>query len=202
MKDEVKVAIIAEDNRLVEFLRPAIAALAHDADIEVCIDPIEKTRGCRPEALRRIALATQADLVTVGVDSDGPTHGMSGLTPRQKKQALIQRLGTALDGAILAIAFPCVEAWLLAEPNAFKQGLEAALGRPFHMPVHWPTPRKERKAKEALGSVVAVGIEGNLPRAGFEYADLIVRKMNLRDSPSESLRAWAREFERRLGEFR
>jgi hypothetical protein len=191
------VAIIAEDVRFVDFLVPAICTMAGGAGVQVRFEAVEKTRGCRPERLRQLAsdIRPRVDVITIGVDSDGPTHGAHGLSRRQKGQHLTQRLGSDSVGAVLAIAVPSVEAWLLADAGAFRDGIETALGLRFQMPRHWPNPRSERQAKEGLGSVVFGGIGASLPLAGFEYAEYIVPKMSLRDSPNESLRAWVRQFE-------
>jgi hypothetical protein len=196
----IRIGLIAEDVSLVYFLCPAIETISECAGVPSKISAIEKTKGCRPERLKQLiqAVRPKADILVVGIDSAGPTHATRTQSARQKRRALMRRLGAELEGTIMAIAAPCVEMWLLSDPTAFRDGIQAGLGIEFDLPSRWPIVRSERQAKAALGLILKVHAKTSLLMAGFEYSDQIVRKMRLTNSPNESLRDWARDFENRL----
>lgn len=197
-------ALIVEDRRLADFLVPAIRSIACGSADDLEVYSPEPVRGCRAQVLQqRIeGVLRQADIIVIGVDSAAPGHARRARTHRQKAKYLRSVVHIPAS-ASLAVAAPCVEAWLLADPAAFAAGLEAGVGRPFTRPHIWPTPADERDAKRVLGSVISDGFGAQtvLSRSGFEFADEIVGRARLVDSSSESLAEWARDLRRRLDEI-
>lgn len=192
-----RVSLIVEDSNFRDFLLPACERLGGECGVEVTFGPVEKTFGCGPRLLEKHAgsLAGFHDIVVIGADAGGAHHRARRLTYRQKARALQKIVGHGASGLIFAVAEPCIEAWILSDPNAFAAGLREASGQPFTAPAAWPPPPKtEREAKEALGLVVRHGVGGALPRVGFEYADEIVSRMKLKDSTNASLRDWANRY--------
>ena len=198
----LRIQVVAEDVNLVDFIVPAVESIAASIPSPVDVRATEPVHGCRIAVLadRVAAVASVADLVIVGVDASAPGHKVRARTHRQKAQHLAGRVALP-DHVSLAIAAPCVEAWLLADPVAFSEGLTVAVGG-FSKPAEWPVPRSELDAKSSLGRAVHEGVGGSLPRAGFEFARDIVGRARLRDSSNVSLAAWSKDLDRRLRALR
>ncbi len=191
----VSLGIIAEDIRLVDFLRPAIGKLAGPGAVELL--RIEKIRGCRGRRLRDVYPAIRSECALVVVAADAKIEGKP-VTHRRKARALETFLGGRDPGLLPAVAAPSVEAWLLCDPTSFAAGISEGTGGRFRKLAEWPNPRSERSAKEALGRLIHEGCGGHLPRSGFEYAPEIVARMDLLHAPNRSLADWARAFVERI----
>ena len=135
-------------------------------------------------------------MVVVGADSDGAWHQQRAASARQKAANLSRILGVADLRLVFAVAEPSVEAWLMADPEAFREGLKEALGIAFRPPAHWPVPQREREAKEALTRLVHDALGDHLSRDGFEFADSIVPGMSL-DRP-QALAQFVRDLSRAI----
>jgi hypothetical protein len=193
------VALVAEDERLLRFTLAAARRVACDR-AELRATPV--LGGCRAKSLRheierQVALGT--DLVIVAADAHGARHRRSA-SWKQERQELLAGLQEHAEHLLAAVADPCVEGWMLAHPAALEAGLEAATGRECRSVAAVPTFSSERDARRALGSHVRALTGHSLTLAGVEYAEEILAELNPLDSPAESLRAWARELDRRLRE--
>lgn len=187
------VGLVVEDINYSYFLVPVCERLGREVGVDVRVCGIEKTFGCNSMVLRERSrqLAEAADLLVIGADAAGERHRGGRASYRQKARALMEIVGNPPVRASFAVAEPCVEAWLMSDARAFAEGLGASLAQPFRSPPEWPRPTREREAKEALSQLVAVGTGGALLGMGFEFADEIVARMRLTDSPSISLATWA-----------
>ena len=198
MTGPVRVGVVGEDLGFADFLGPWIDRIAADRSIPTEVVPAELTHACRPAQLRNWLerLEPRCDLLVVGADSGGSTHARTTRSYRRKVQDMAPLVDARAKPVVLAVAEPSVEAWLIADPSAFADGITAGTGVRFRVPAVWPRPRGERDAKEALGRLLAEGLGEPLLRNGFEFAPEIVRRMT--PGSSESLDAWVREFERTL----
>lgn len=195
----IRVVVVAEDLRLAEFVVPALERLGATGPDTLRILVTEHVHGCRPRVLahRIEGVVGSCDLLVVAADASAPGHQTRSRSHRQKRRRLASVVAPAANPCF-AIAAPSVEAWLLADRDAFLGGLHAGTGTPVTAPATWPAPRDETEAKTALGRVVHDVLGSSLPRAGFEYARSIVARARLEDSDSPSLADWARDVASRL----
>jgi hypothetical protein len=193
---ERRIHLIVEDVRFRDLLVPAIRDLGTQAGVQLSIETPTVLWGCRgpllQECLRRLS---GCDVVVIGADAGGATHRRR-ISYRQKHQGLSRLAGGGPPPRSLAVAEPSVEAWIMADPQAFAAGLTEGLRRPVAVPPTSAIPRTERGAKEQLGRTIQRVVGEPLARSGFEYAELIVANSDLLNSRSESLRSWARDFRR------
>jgi hypothetical protein len=190
----IRTALVVEDSRFEDFLLPACRGIARTCEVHLEITTA-RTYGCNPRLLRELcSRSVQAsDVVLVGADAAGERHRRAAASYRQKTRSLREILDGLMGRIVFAVAEPCVEAWLISEAGALASGLETGLGVAFRRPSSWPVPRGERQAKELLGTLISDGIGASLPRAGFEFAEEIVGRMDLYTSASRSLASWANE---------
>lgn len=191
-----RVIVAAEDVRFLDFLRPSLELLSDPCQLQFI--RAFSVRGCRPRTLQQElrAIDSSYDLIVVGADAK---HGRK-LSYRQKARLMRELLEEFMPRLSLAIADPCIEAWLLHNPEALMHGLEQGLEQPFLPPSSWPIPKTEAEAKNELGRLLKHGLGDGLPRAGFEFANEIVSYMDLPNSTSASLREWAVDVQRRIHE--
>lgn len=194
-----RVALFGEDRNFVDFLVPVVESVAQRTQrrIEWCARA--PLHGCRGMQLRHEIerVAAMADLVIVGADAAGRHHASRGRGHRRKAAELRSFLGNQ-PHYVMAVADPCVEAWLYCQPNAFALALEGALDTRFRMPNAWPVPRTERQAKDQLGQLIRIGLGADLLRNGFEYAREIVDRVLAEPLSSPSLSDCVRAIEREL----
>lgn len=189
----LRLGLVVEDGRFVDFLTPCLERLARDSHVAVSISVLGKTNGCRTEVLRTHCRdVVGVDQLVIGVDSSGTSHAEQGLTYRQKARRINDVLAGVAPAPLLAVAQPSVEAWIYADPRGFSEGLSAALGVPFRAPANWPQPKNERQAKDLLGRLIKDGTGEVLPRASFEFAGQIVQRARLVDSDNRSLADFSR----------
>jgi hypothetical protein len=195
-----RVALVAEDRRFVDFLQPAIHALARELGRFVKVDPVVKLHGCRPRQLHRECerIHADCDVLVVAADAAGGTRARSASSHRRKAQLLRPLVEPWSGKLVLALAAPSVEAWLWSDQAAFSAGLSAGLGEKFRAPSRWARAASEPEAKSELGRLIREGTGQALARAGFEFAPEIVGRMRLVDSPSPSLAEWARDMRAHL----
>jgi hypothetical protein len=193
----MRIALAVEDVNFEYFLRPACERLADQCVTPIDIVRVEKTHGCNTVLLRSFVerLAGMSDLVIVATDSAGIHHRSRATTYRKKARALQASLAGCPTTPLFAIAEPCVEGWLISDPQALTAGIREGSGHPFEAPSEWPrAPKTEREAKAILGALISDGMGGALPLAGFEYADEITARMRLENSQNDSLREWANDL--------
>lgn len=195
----LRLTVIVEDIRFLDLLLPAARRLAAQHGVEIVPQEQRNLRGCRPALLADLLRNTaETDLTLVGADAMGQAHGgsKSRSTYRKKGRGLTRILGDHAPATSLAIAEPSVEAWLMADLDALRSGLSGCLGHRLQSAEARPFPTSERQAKNLLGRTIQSIVGEPLARSGFEYAEAIVAEMDLTNSRNESLREWARSFDR------
>lgn len=199
----MRIEIVAEDINLALAVSAVVGSVALAVQLPAPEQVLHNTGGCKPLRLRQLVerAVARADLVVVSADASGEGHGRGrDLTYRKKNEAIEELLdATWRHRCFVGCAFPCAEAWLLADPSAFAQAVSQELGVQFTPPREWPVPRTEEDAKQRIGDVIYTGTQGTrLPRNGFELAKEILERANLFGSPSASLADFAARLRTRL----
>ena len=186
---EVRVALFAEDRNFVDFLVPVVEVVGGKLGRRVVWHVREPLHGCRARLLKdRIEHeVSRVDLVVVGADAAGRDHASRGKGHRRKRSELRDWLDDDTR-VVVAVADPCVEAWLYCHPKGFSRALENALATRFTMPSTWPVPKSEAEAKDQLGRLIATGLDADLARNGFEFASEIVASLLVETAQPQALR--------------
>lgn len=193
MTATARVLLVGEDQKFLDFLEAAVPRIGAESDVPVDVVDAQVTRGCRLRDLaRRVgrADATRIDLICVGADASRKGRPV---THKRKATSMREHLSAGVP-VVIAAATPSIEAWLLADPKGLVRGLASGTGVAGAVLEPWPTPKREREAKAALGRVVQHAVGGKLDRMGFEYVPEIMKEIRLRDSPDDSLRSLVEEL--------
>lgn len=196
---ELQIAVFAEDRNFLDFLVPAIECVAEGSRRQLTWLTRESLHGCRGKLLRHKiqALAEPHALVVVGADAQGRGHARRGPGHRRKRKELLDFLQNRQ--VVVAVADPCVEAWMYCDPNGFAAGLERGLGVRFLRPPEWPRPQTEAEAKGQLAQLVRQGLQDDLVRNGFEFAREIVTSTLAGEPTSPSLQEFLGDLRRMMG---
>ena len=191
-----RLEIFVEDIRFADILLPAAYQIAVASGVTLEINRPTILRGCRAPLLKEHVRRTQeTDIVLIAADAMNSEHRLRA-SFRRKRAALEELVGLGPPSRSYAVAEPSVEAWLLSDLPALTAGLETSLQRQLTVPPTMAAPRTEREAKELLGKTIQRIVGETLARSGFEFADAIVERMDLANAHADSLRDWARDFER------
>jgi hypothetical protein len=175
MSSPVAVDLFVEDRAHEEFLKPLLARIADEEDVQIAVR-VRSARGGHGRAVEELKLyqtlvekgaadATYPDLLIVGIDGN--------CTPFAKKRAQIQSAARARfsDRLVVACPAPHIERWYLADPDSFQ----SVVGQR-------PTVGKKKCVRDYYKAALtkAVRQAGHPPTlGGIEFAQEIVAGMDL-----------------------
>lgn len=175
MSSLLMVDLFVEDRAHEEFLRPLVARIANEAEVEIAVR-IRSARGGYGRVVadfklyqtlveKGVAGATHPDLLIVGIDGNCTTFA--------KKRAEIQSAARATfsDRLVVACPDPHIERWYLADPDSFQ----SVVGQR-------PTVSKKKCVRDYYKDALAKAVRqaGYPPTlGGIEFAREIVTGMDL-----------------------
>jgi hypothetical protein len=162
--DSVELLGIFEDRPQADFVGTLIQVIASRGGYQAVVEP-RLTEGCRVDNLNdQLRLAEFFDGVIVGVDG-------RQLRPERKVTQLAARCVSVPKPVLWSIACPCVEEWMMADPDALPAALQQRFGSGnVHRAKRPPRPRSERTAKRRLGQWIEGLLGAPALSGGVEYA--------------------------------